>query len=150
MSPEIQAELEELSKVYASAVDRRDASAFVSIFTPDAELTVVRPTSAATAPRILRGHTELGAITVSIARYAKTFHLLGQATYVLNDHDATGEIYCVAHHITPTTNGEGEDFVMYIRYADQYRRDGDARWKIARRRVQIEWTETRTVRCDES
>lgn len=150
MSYEIEAELNELSKIYASAVDRRDGSAFLSIFTPDAELTVVRPTSAVGQPRIIRGHTELGAITVSIARYAKTFHLLGQASYEVNQPGATGEVYCVAHHITPTTSGNGEDFVMYIRYADQYQQDSAAQWKIARRSVQIQWTETRTVRYDES
>lgn len=150
MSYETQAELHELSKVYASAVDRRDASAFVSIFTPDAELTLVRPTTALVEPRIVRGHAELGAITVSIARYAKTFHLLGQVRYEVNGLDATGEIYCVAHHITPAIGGNGEDFVMYIRYADRYRQDSAARWKIARRIVQIEWTETRTVDCNKS
>ena len=34
------------------------------------------------------------------------------------------------------------DFVMFIRYLDHYRRDGDV-WRFAERETFVEWTEER-------
>lgn len=130
-------ELFELSRVYASAADRRDRDAFLSVFAPDARLTVSRDGA---GDRTMAGHDALASIPVSLGRFERTFHLLGQARYSVDRDRATGEVYCVAHHLASGTNT-----VMYIRYADEYGRDASGAWRIADRRVQVDWTETRPV-----
>ena len=140
-------ELFALSAQYASAADQRDASRFVAVFTPDAELTVVVEGRDPSRPN--RGHEELAQIPGRLARYRRTFHVLGQAQYTLESDDtdpasATGEVYCVAHHFTEADDGTRSDRVLYIRYDDRYRHDGDA-WLIAQRFVHVDWIEERTV-----
>jgi hypothetical protein len=131
--------IQRLSAVYAAAVDHRDSDAFVSVFHPDAELTVFGPD--ADAPNFTRhGHAELGEIPRLIARYPKTFHFIGQQLTEMAGDEATGEVYCMARHLTPDVHG-GTDFVMFIRYLDRYRRGDDQQWRIAERQVRIQWTD---------
>ena len=90
----------------------------------------------------------LARIPEVIQRYPKTFHMLGQSTYDIGDTEATGEVYCIAHHLTldePAGPGTGTDYVMFIRYEDTYRPDGAGAWKFAQRRLRVDWTETRVV-----
>jgi hypothetical protein len=137
----IKAELRALAEGYASGADRRDPDSYVSVFVPDGRLRVYRGDS--TEPSsVLVGHEELMRVPAMLAGYAKTFHLLGQSIYEIGDGGATGEVYCMAHHLTAETNG-ATDYVMHIRYDDIYHPDADGNWKIADRRVNVEWTETR-------
>ena len=136
-------ELRSLAERYASSVDRRDVDTFVPLFHSDAVITIHDP-SESTEPRELRGLERLAKIPTVIARYAKTFHMLGQSTYDIGDGDATGEVYCIAHHLTPDVHG-GTNFVMYIRYEDTYRTDADGTWRFAQRRLRVDWTEMRAA-----
>jgi hypothetical protein len=140
----IRAELRALAEQYARGVDRRDdVDGFVALFFPDAVITIHDP-SESTEPRELRGTERLARIPEVIQRYPKTFHMLGQSTYDIGDGEATGEVYCIAHHLTPDQHG-GTDYVMFIRYEDTYRPDADGAWKFAHRRLRVDWTETRAV-----
>ena len=133
-------ELRSLAERYAQGVDRREVETFVALFHDDAVITIHDP-SESTEPRELRGIERLAKIPEVIQRYAKTFHLLGQSTYAIGDGEATGEVYCVAHHLTPDAHG-GTNYVMYIRYEDTYRPDAGGAWKFAERRLRVDWTET--------
>ena len=84
----------------------------------------------------------LAKIPELIRVYAKTFHFVGNSAYDIADGRATGEVYCLAHHLTPDRHG-GTNYVMYIRYQDRYHPGPDGVWKIADRRVLIDWTEVR-------
>jgi ketosteroid isomerase-like protein len=138
------AELRSLAEQYARGVDRRvDGDAFAALFLPDAVISIHDP-SETTEPRQVKGAERLARIPETIARYAKTFHMVGQSTYEIGDREATGEVYCIAHHLTPDQHG-GTDYVMFIRYEDTYRRDPDGAWKFAHRRLRVDWTETRAV-----
>jgi hypothetical protein len=140
----IRSELRSLAEGYARGVDRRDdVDGFVALFLPDAVISIHDP-SESTDPREIRGAERLARIPQTITRYAKTFHMLGQSTYDIRDGEATGEVYCIAHHLTPGQHG-GTDYVMFIRYEDTYRTDTDGAWKFAHRRLRVDWTETRTV-----
>ena len=139
----IQLELRSLAERYAQSVDRRDVATFVTLFHDDAAITIHDP-SERDDPREVRGIERLARIPEVIQRYAKTFHLLGQSTYTVGDDEATGEVYCVAHHLTPDPHG-GTNYVMYIRYEDTYRPDADGAWKFAQRCLRVDWTETRAV-----
>ena len=115
-----------------------------ALFLPDAVITIHDP-SESTEPRELRGAERLARIPDAIQRYPKTFHMLGQSTYDIGDGEATGEVYCIAHHLTPGAQHGGTDYVMFIRYEDTYRPDTEGAWKFAHRRLRVDWTETRAV-----
>jgi hypothetical protein len=73
--------------------------------------------------------------------------------YILSD-IAFREAYGSARHDGPMTESAAKvpgdegalDHVMYIRYEDVYSRDHGGTWKIDRRDVRTDWTETREVR----
>lgn len=132
--------LHELSDRYARAVDRRDVESFVELFTDAAELSVHHPVEAAAPSRVRRGRGELAEIPRLIGRYRKTFHFVGNALYEIGDDSATGEVYCVAHHLIDEPEALTAH-VMLIRYLDNYQRCDDGRWRISRRRVLVDWTE---------
>jgi ketosteroid isomerase-like protein len=140
----IRHELRSLAEGYARGVDRHDdVDGFVALFHPDAVISIHDPAES-TEPREIRGAERLAKIPETIQRYAKTFHMLGQSTYSIGDGEATGEVYCIAHHLTPGQHG-GTDYVMFIRYEDTYRPGVDGAWKFAHRRLRVDWTETRAV-----
>src|SRR5439155_25861068 len=80
--------LRSLAERYAYAVDRRDVDTFMPLFHSDAVIIIHDP-SESTEPRELRGIERLAKIPAVIARYAKTFHMLGQSTYDIGDGEAT-------------------------------------------------------------
>jgi hypothetical protein len=132
-----------LSERYVQGVDRRDADTFVSVFHPDGVITVHDPGDSE-EPTQIRGVERLAKIPKMLKGYSRTFHLLGQSTYEIGNGAATGEVYCVAHHLTRDHHG-GTDYVMFIRYEDSYRQDGDGAWKIGERILRVDWTETRAA-----
>jgi hypothetical protein len=130
----------DLSRSYASGADRRDVHKFLRAFADDGVLSIYAGSDPEEgAVRTARGHTELASIPRELAAYARTFHLLGQASYDVAGDRATGEVYCVAHHLSVRSE-PSYDRVLYIRYVDDYHRSAAA-WKISQRRVLIDWTE---------
>ena len=129
--------LRRLAENYASAADRRDAASFWGVF--DDEVGVLKARSE------VRGLDGAAKIMERLSQYARTFHFIGNTRYETDGDTATGEVYCMAHHLTPgpdsTTN-----FRMYMRYEDLYiRRPGRAGtggWRIHERRFVVDWTET--------
>jgi ketosteroid isomerase-like protein len=130
---------------YARAVDRGDAEAFVELFEPDALLQVFYEPEADGPTSESRGHSALGEIPNRLrARYSRTFHFVGNHLCDVRGDEATGEAYCLAHHLTENAHG-GTDYVMLIRYHDVYRRRAGDSWKIGHRKVLVDWTELRTA-----
>jgi len=147
---ELHEQLFDLSRTYARAADRRDPVEFVSVFAPDGRLSVCSVADPAVIRHTRRGSDELAAVPDALRRYARTFHFLGQATYTVRADGgaATGEVYCIAHHLTVDATGaasaaSAQNKVMYIRYRDEYGVDSTGAWRIAHRRVQVDWTEIR-------
>jgi len=138
---EDRAALRELAERYAAGVDRRDTELFLSAFDPEQGRLLVFDPSEASEPRGTRhGGDELAGVISSIARYDKTFHMLGNARYDVDGDTASGEVYCTAHHLA----SDRTDHVMYIRYRDDYRRSEDG-WRIVERRVLVDWREARST-----
>ena len=137
-------ELRALAESYAHGADRRDRDAFLSAFHADGRLTVFTNTDDPEPRSVRQGHEELAAIPDLLSRYDKTFHFLGNHRYSVDGDTASGEVYCIAHHLTTDPHG-ATDFVMLIRYEDSYRRDPGGEWRIAARVVRPDWTESR--RC---
>jgi ketosteroid isomerase-like protein len=131
---------------YARAVDRRDREALVALFTEDAVLDFDHRTVGSTGT--YAGLDEIGAITERIARFDRTFHHMGGHVVEVAGRTAAGEAHCIAHHVRfdlADHPRDGVDEVLLIRYVDGYRQDDDDRWRIARRRVEVDWMETRRI-----
>jgi ketosteroid isomerase-like protein len=92
--------LRDLSLAYAAAADARDGEALVALFADDGVLMVprypvdLRPLVARAAPDGIRQVAEM------LCRYDRTFHLVSDARYVVEGERASGEVRCVAHHVT--------------------------------------------------
>jgi ketosteroid isomerase-like protein len=131
------AQLQDLAVRYAAAADHGDVENFADVFTENATLTVHNGGSRDE----IRGRDRLRRIPERLARYDRTFHSLGQAQYWSNEPGhAEGEVLCTASHVRGRTNS-----VMYIRYEDGYQKSADGTWRIQRRDVQVQWTETHAV-----
>ena len=138
-------ELRQPAARYAAGVDRCDRALFLSAFHADATLTIPAREGTPGPPSTLRGHGELARVVERIARYDRTFHFVGQALLEpITDDDARGEVYCTAHHWR-ATGDRTEDRVMYIRYADEYRRGADGAWRIAERTLHVDAVDTYDV-----
>jgi uncharacterized protein (TIGR02246 family) len=123
---------------YALAVDARDADCFAGLFAPDGELAVFEPGE--DEPSIAwNGHDELRHVMKLLASYSTTFHLMANHTCALDGDAASGEVYCLANHLTEE-GATGDNTLMVIRYRDTYTRV-DGVWRFSRRRVMRQWTE---------
>ena len=135
-------ELVTLSYRYAAAVDRRDLTALLSIFHPDATL---RAYPVGRNPMVLSSHRELTKIIQAVEYWPRTHHLVGQGLHHREENRATGEIYCTAHHFSAAEPGSGDDYVMYLRYVDEYIRGASGKWSILERSVLTDAVERREV-----
>jgi ketosteroid isomerase-like protein len=128
---------------YASALDRREREELLSVFCPDAILRVIRRNpDGGERVSIRTGHRQVGEIIDVISRYDGTFHFVGNQLYEVRGDEASGEVYCLAHHFARNDRG-GTDVVMFIRYHDLYRRVADGAWLVAERDVRVDWIEER-------
>ena len=66
----------------------------------------------------------------------------GQSTIELSGDRATGESYCLAHHLTQAQDGSRTMMVASIRYLDTFVKQ-DGVWLFAERRLMVNWTDTR-------
>jgi hypothetical protein len=73
---------------------------------------------------------------------AATMHFNGQSTVWLDGDRATGESYCLAHHLSVGADGQRTLMIASIRYLDELVKQ-DGRWLFAERRLMVDWTETR-------
>jgi uncharacterized protein (TIGR02246 family) len=123
---------------YAQAVDGRDADRFAGLFAADGELVVFEPEE--DEPSISwRGPDELREVMKLLSSYSTTFHLMANHTCELDGDSASGEVYCLAHHLTEE-GADGDNTLMVIRYRDRYTKV-DRAWRFARRDVLRQWTE---------
>ena len=127
-----------LVDAYAQSVYARDADRFAGLFAPDGELVVFEPEEA--EPSISwRGPDELREVMKLLSSYSTTFHLMANHTCEIDGDMATGEVYCLAHHLTEE-GAAGDNTLMVNRYRDRYAKLDDA-WRFARRDVMRQWTE---------
>jgi SnoaL-like domain len=73
--------------------------------------------------------------------YDVSTHFNGQSTVTLDADRATGETYCLAHHLW-NENGQRMLMMMSIRYLDTFARHDD-HWLFAERQLISDWTDKR-------
>ena len=84
------------------------------------------------------------AVFAALNEYQSTMHFNGQSTIELDGDRATGESYCIAHHLF-TKDGERKLMVAWIRYGDTFVKQGGS-WLFTERQLYVDWTETRASR----
>jgi len=136
--------LRELVEAYAHNVDRLDPEAVAALFCENGVLKIYEGDPEHVEPaRVRSGPGEIAAALAGLSRYAVTTHFLGQQSVQLAGDTATGETYCMAHHITDA-DGERRDKVLSIRYLDRFRRVS-SRWRIEERVLVVDWTDERAL-----
>ena len=136
--------IRELVEAYSHCADRRDANGQMSLFTADTHFVVFMNAKDPKPSQELHSREALAPVFADLNKYAATTHFVGQSTiFSLTSNRATGEAYCLAHHVTV----EGEKrrlMVASLRYLDTFVKvDGD--WLFAERLLYVDWLEERTL-----
>ena len=136
--------IRELVEAYSRCADRRDAKGQMSLFTADTHFVVFMNAKDPKPSQELHSREALAPVFADLNKYAATTHFVGQSTiFSLTSNRATGEAYCLAHHVTV----EGENrrlMVASLRYLDTFVKvDGD--WLFAERLLYVDWLEERTL-----
>jgi ketosteroid isomerase-like protein len=136
--------IRELVDAYAHCADRRDANGQKSLFTEDTHFVVYMDGQGSEPTQVLDGREALTPVFDDLNRYQVTMHFNGQSTIALDGDRATGESYCIAHHLF-TDDGERKLMVAWLRYGDKFVKLDDT-WLFAERNLYVDWTETRPSR----
>jgi len=136
--------IRELVEAYAYCADRRDARGQMALFTPDAHFVVYMNAKDPKPSQELHSREALAPVFADLNRYAATMHFVGQSTILtLTGDDATGEAYCLAHHLT-VDGGKRRLMIATLRYADTFAKK-DGAWLFAQRRLYVDWLEDRAL-----
>jgi hypothetical protein len=114
------------------------------LFTPDTHFVVYMNAKDPTASQELHSREALAPVFAELNNYDATTHFVGQSTmFTLTGDRATGEAYCLAHHVT-VDNGKRRLMLASLRYLDTFVKIGDA-WLFAERLLYVDWMEERKL-----
>ena len=133
--------IRELFDAYAHCADRRDADGQKALFTAETRFVVYMDGDGSEPTYVLEGREALTPVFADLNRYETTTHFNGQSTIALDGDRATGESYCIAHHLF-TEDGERQLMLAHLRYGDTFVKFNGA-WLFAERNLYVDWTETR-------
>jgi hypothetical protein len=147
ISPEEAADrlaIRELIEAYAHCADRRDAKGQMALFTTDTHFVVYMNAKDPKPSQELHSREELAPVFADLNRYDATTHFVGQSTiFALDSGLATGETYCLAHHIT-AEGGARRLMIAALRYLDTFVKVEGA-WLFSERLLYVDWLEERTL-----
>ncbi|HET9890687.1 MAG TPA: nuclear transport factor 2 family protein [Mycobacterium sp.] len=134
----------ELIDAYAHCADRRDARGQLNLFTDDARFVVYLDATSNQPTQELHGREALAPVFDELNTYAATLHFNGQRSLSVGGDRASGESYCLAHHLSVGPDGQRTMMIAAIRYLDAFVKQ-DGGWLFAERRLMVDWTETRLL-----
>ena len=147
ISPEEAADrlaIQELVEAYAHCADRRDAKGQMALFTEDTHFVVYMNAKDPTPSQELHSREALAPVFAELNKYDATTHFVGQSTiFTLAPDRATGEAYCLAHHIT-VDRGSRRLMLASLRYLDTFVKI-DGGWFFSERRLYVDWLEERAL-----
>jgi hypothetical protein len=147
ISPEEAADrlaIRELVEAYAHCADSRDAKGQMSLFTPDTHFVVYMNARDPTPTQELHSRQALAPVFAELKKYDATTHFVGQSTiFSLTAERATGEAYCLAHHVT-VDGAMRRLMIASLRYLDTFVKMNGA-WLFAERRLYVDWLEARAL-----
>ncbi|MGC1904392.1 MAG: nuclear transport factor 2 family protein [Candidatus Acidiferrum sp.] len=136
--------IRELVEAYAHCADRRDAKGQISLFTLDTRFVVFMNAKDPKPSMELHSREALAPVFADLNKYNATTHFVGQSTiFKLTSDRATGEAYCLAHHVT--VDGEKRRLMLAsLRYLDTFVKLNGA-WLFSERLLYVDWTEERAL-----
>jgi SnoaL-like domain len=136
--------IRELVEAYARRADRRDARGQMSLFTPDTYFVVFMNARDPKPSQELHSREALAPVFADLNKYDATTHFVGQSTiFTLTSERATGEAYCLAHHVT-VDGGKRRLMVASLRYLDTFVKL-DGTWLFSERILYVDWMEERAL-----
>jgi SnoaL-like domain len=136
--------IRELVDAYAHCADRRDAQGQMSLFTADAHFVVYMNAKDPRPTQELNAREALAPVFADLNKYDATTHFVGQSTIdTLTADRATGETYCLAHHVTASDQGR-RLMIASLRYFDSFVKI-DGAWFFAERRLYVDWIDERAL-----
>src|ERR1700726_4510836 len=124
--------IRELVEAYAHCADRRDAKGQMSLFTEDTHFVVYMNAKDRKPSQELHSREELAPVFADLNKYDATTHFIGQSTlFTLESDRATGEAYCLAHHVF-MQDGKRRLMLASLRYLDTFVKI-DGAWLFAER-----------------
>src|SRR5438445_7406453 len=123
--------------------DRRDAKEQMSLFTKDTHFIVFMDARSEKSSMELNRREDLAPVFDELNKYEATTHFMGQSTVVLDGDRATGETYCIAHHVS-ASEGKRTLFIASLRYYDVFAKV-EGKWLFAERKLIVDWTDTRPI-----
>jgi hypothetical protein len=136
--------IRELLEAYAHSADRRDAEGQMALFTVDTHFVVYMNAKDPTPSQELRSREALAPVFAALNQYAATTHFVGQSTILTLSHDrATGEAYCLAHHVT-VDGSTRRLMVASLRYLDTFVKT-DGAWLFSERQLYVDWVDERAL-----
>jgi hypothetical protein len=136
--------IRELVEAYAHCADRRDGKGQMSLFTADTHFVVYMDAKDPTPSQELHSREALAPVFADLNKYEATTHFLGQSTiFTLTKDRATGEAYCLAHHVT-VDGDKRRLMVASLRYLDTFVKMEGA-WLFAERLLYVDWIDERAM-----
>ena len=136
--------IRELVEAYAHCADRRDAKGQMSLFTRDTRFVVFMNAKDLKPSMELHSREALAPVFADLNKYNATTHFVGQSTiFELTSDRATGEAYCLAHHVT--VDGEKRRLMhASLRNLDTFVKLNGA-WLFSERLLYVDWIEERAM-----
>ena len=136
--------IRELIEAYAHCADRRDAKGQMSLFSPDTHFVVFMNAKDPTPSQELHSREALAPVFADLNKYDATTDFVGQSTiFTLTSDRATGEAYCMAHHVT-VDGGKRRLMLASLRYLDTFVKL-DGAWLFSERILYVDWLEERAL-----
>jgi len=136
--------IQELVEAYAHCADRRDAKGQMSLFTADTHFVVYMNAKDSRPSMELHSREALAPVFADLNKYDATTHFIGQSTILTLTNDrATGQAYCLAHHVT-VDGGKRRLMLASLRYLDAFVKE-EGLWLFAERLLYVDWLEERAL-----
>ena len=136
--------IRELIEAYAHCADRRDAKGQMALFTANTHFVVYMNAKDSTPSQELHSREALAPVFADLIKYDATTHFVGQSTiFTLTAGRATGEAYCLAHHVT-VDDGKRCVMLASLRHLDTFVKI-DRSWLFRERRLYVDWLEERPL-----
>ena len=116
----------------------------MALFTPDTHFVVYMDAKNPTPSQEFHSREALAPVFADLNKYQATMHFVGQSTILsLADDRATGQAYCLAHHLT-VDGDKRRLMIAALRYIDTFAKV-DGAWLFAERLLYVDWIEERTL-----
>jgi hypothetical protein len=114
----------------------------MALFTPDTHFVVYMNAKDPKPSQELHSREALVPVFAALYQYDATTHFVRQSTFFsLSNDRATGEAYCLAHHVK-VDSGKRRLMVASLRYLDAFVKT-DGTWLFSERLLYVDWVDER-------